>query len=590
MEHPPFAELLQEHLQSMSRVDDYVTSKKSHIPVRTTAVLHPISAFAEHLQLMNMLKPSRLVAADYLALQFLHLFGTETANKTAVNNPELVIDQRFSQLIQNTRPSGEENHYCSLTGTNVKSVGTHSTLKSMRITPPRSHEPSLLPTSNIVCGSCDHNGGTITSEDGIKLTIPEGAIKDGDLVTFHITTGLFGPFVLSSKCQSDVVSPYYWIEVSGSYHFQKPIQVEFEHFAVISACDPSHYQLLCCEDDDELYTMQPVDYELSFRVQGDISLCTFQTQHFYVNCLFHNHKEPVINQIGAYFLKPSDSQYLDHFTVEVWFSFPYCVQRNEELYTKKGMVLDLSYIFEVSSDKSSTNYFTLSYDQNINSWHLDHTPLIIETKKVNFHNYYTDKEKLKLHEELSLFPPRFIVNIRKTERRHAPNLHLNMVVTLCNSTEERKPLQAASVTLNLLSAQPTTADAVEDLTKENSFSISHNCKENTAKLADLVKYSQKIEHCWQEIAFQMDIHKQEIDRIDPHHLCIQDKCCVMFTAWLKRTTSPCWCKFVQALYAVGLESIAEEAKMHLTLVESADIITDEGISKVIEFYNIHVCS
>ena len=144
--------------------------------------------------------------------------------------------------------------------------------------------------------------------------------------------------------------------------------------------------------------------------------------------------------------------------------------------------------------------------------------------------------------------------------------------------------------MNLFSAQPTTADAVEDLTKENSFSISHNCKENTAKLADLVKYSQKIEHCWQEIAFQMYIHKQEIDRIDPHHLCIQDTCCVMFTAWLKRTTSPCWCKFVQALYAVGLESIAEEAKMHLTLVESADIITDEGISKVIEFCNIHVCS
>ena len=102
-----------------------------------------------------------------------------------------------------------------------------------------------------------------------------------DLVTFHIATGLFGPFVLPSKCQA---SPYYWIgvNVSGSYHFQKPVQVEFEHFG---ACDPSHYQLLCCEDDDESYTMQPVDYELSFSVRGNISWCTFHTNHFL--CVLH---------------------------------------------------------------------------------------------------------------------------------------------------------------------------------------------------------------------------------------------------------------------------------------------------------------
>ena len=78
-------------------------------------------------------------------------------------------------------------------------------------------------------------------------------------------------------------------------------------------------------------------------------------------------------------------------------------------------------------------------------------------------------------------------------------------------------------------------------------SISHNCKESTLKLADLVKYSQKIEHHWREIAFQMDVRKEEVDIIDTDHLYIQDKCCVMFTAWLKRTTSPCWCKFMQAL-------------------------------------------
>ena len=53
----------------------------------------------------------------------------------------------------------------------------------------------------------------------------------------------------------------------------------------------------------------------------------------------------------------------------------------------------------------------------------------------------------------------FIVYIRKTDHRHATNLHLNMVVTLCNSTEERKSLQAAPVTMNLLAPRPTTACA-----------------------------------------------------------------------------------------------------------------------------------
>ena len=109
-----------------------------------------------------------------------------------------------------------------------------------------------MPNSDVVFGSYDHNGGLISNEDGLKITVPEGAIKGGDLVTFHIAAGLFGPFVLPSNCQTNLASPYYWIGVSGLYLFQKPIQVEFEHFG---ACDPSHYQLLCCEDDDKSYTI-----------------------------------------------------------------------------------------------------------------------------------------------------------------------------------------------------------------------------------------------------------------------------------------------------------------------------------------------
>ena len=49
----------------------------------------------------------------------------------------------------------------------------------------------------------------------------------------------------------------------------------YTNHGVLLSCN--HYQLLCCEDDDESYTMQPVDCELSFSVRDNISWCTFYT-------------------------------------------------------------------------------------------------------------------------------------------------------------------------------------------------------------------------------------------------------------------------------------------------------------------------
>ena len=187
------------------------------------------------------------------------------------------------------------------------------TLESFRLMCP-------LYNSDITSGSCDHNGGILTSENGIKITIPEGAIRPGVMVNFYIAVGLYGHFVLPSNCLINLASPYYWVEVSRSYHFQKPIQVEFEHFG---ACDPSHYQLLCCEDDDESYTMRPVGYNLNFKVQDNISRCTFETQNFCSYCLYHNCRDPMINRICALYLKPANFQCLNHFQSRniVYFSY-----------------------------------------------------------------------------------------------------------------------------------------------------------------------------------------------------------------------------------------------------------------------------
>ena len=196
--------------------------------------------------------------------------------------------------------------------------------------------PLSCPTS----GSCDHNGGVVCSKYGdLKLTIPKGAIKDGDLIKFYIATNLYGPFVLPLKCQANVVSPYYWIGINGTYLFQKKIQVEFEHYG---ACDTSHYQLLSCEDDDESYTMRPVDHDLSFHVQDGISRCSFKTHHCCSYCLNHKCEDPPMNKIAAICLKTKNFQSSQQFATAVRFIFltSLCLKRNEELYKQDDMVLD----------------------------------------------------------------------------------------------------------------------------------------------------------------------------------------------------------------------------------------------------------
>ena len=200
---------------------------------------------------------------------------------------------------------------------------------------------------------------------------------------------MFGPFVLPSNCQTNLASPYYWIGVSGSYLFQKPIQVEFEHFG---ACDPSHYQLLYCKDGDKSYTMRPVDCELSFSVQDNISWCTFHTNHFCVYCMYHNVTDIMKNRVGTFYLKPKNYQCLNQFAVEVWFSFAttLCMKRNKQLYTGRDMVLDSSHIIVACYGSiNMESYLILDYTKPFTGWYLGHSKSSkLYVREVNFWDYY----------------------------------------------------------------------------------------------------------------------------------------------------------------------------------------------------------
>ena len=416
--------------------------------------------------------------------------------------------------------------------------------------------------SDIVSITFGHNGGVLISKySDLKVTIPEGAIRDGDLVTLSVASDLYGPFVLPSKCQADVVSPYYWIGVSGSYHFYKSVQVEFQHFAVVTACDPSHYQLLCC--DDESYTMQPVDYELSFIEQDEKGYCTFTANHFCSYCLHQNCNDPMINRIGAFYLKPENFQDLDQFIVEIWFSFPIgnCLKRNEELYRKRGMILDCSHIFEASCDKNSTNYFTLHYNKGVTGWYVGHSRSTeIPTKDVNFYNYYTNAADLIANEEKLLFPPRFIVNVARSSQC-TMDLYTNLNVVLRDYDVEVNSISFITFNLSILLSTKASMDSSRD--SSLFFIDSHHCEDNKPNFKDLELYLEHISSDWKEIAIHLGISKLHISTINIDHLLVKDKCNEMLKVWLEQTTSPCWCHFVEALIDCRLLDVAEEAKKHL---------------------------
>ena len=423
---------------------------------------------------------------------------------------------------------------------------------------------NMCPFTNndIASIKCDHNGGVMTSiENGIKITIPKGAIGDGSLVTISIAAGLYGPFVLPSNCRNGLISPIFWI--CAPYHFQKAVEVEFEHYG---ACDPSHYQLLSCEDDDESLTMRPIDYDLEFTLRDDsIKLCTFQTRHFCSYCLYCSCHEPTSLSICASFLKP-ESILFNHFSVEIWFSFPiiHCLKRNAELYKKRGMKLAAQFMFEAPCHKCSKNYFQLDYDKNSDGWHLCH--LLSEkiyTDEINFYNWFDNADDLRTNEELSLFPPRFILDVKQVSEA-TKDLYTDIKVTLY---DENVPTLSTPFFLCVSKFEATDERVSE--AAPLPLTPQHHSDENKSKLIELTKYSEKVSSKWQNLAIQLGIPTSVISRIDQDHSHVEKKCHEMFDYWLINMEQPrWWCHFIQALYNVGLDEVAEEAKQkHLDVNE-----------------------
>ena len=113
-----------------------------------------------------------------------------------------------------------------------------------------------------------------------------------------------------------------------------------------------------------------------------------------------------------------------------------CLKRNKELYKSRSLLLDASFIFKATSDKTSASYFVIEYSENLDSWTIKHSlQTQISTEMVNFYNHYKNMEDLKANEECHLFPPRFIFDVVK-DTKCTTNLNTNITVKLYINIED----------------------------------------------------------------------------------------------------------------------------------------------------------
>ena len=85
-------------------------------------------------------------------------------------------------------------------------------------------------------------------------------------------------------------------------------------------------------------------------------------------------------------------------------------------------------------------------------------------------------------------------------------------------------------------------------------------QQSKPELKELVRYSDKIVTCWKQLALELSLSAEVVDRIDVNHVDVNNKCYEMFNTWLRQTCDPCWCQVANAFKMVKLYKIATEVE------------------------------
>ena len=231
------------------------------------------------------------------------------------------------------------------------------------------------------------------------------------------------------------------------------------------------------------------------------------------------------------------------------------------------MRVDSSYPFEASTDRNSKDFFTLEYDRIVDKWCIDDGQSTdaqakeIPTNSVNFYNdpdinveadHKIKADILKAKEENKLFPPHFVLYVKNPEYTGDTELDTNIHVVLHKESIDSSDLKIPFKIL--VPKYPAGGDKP----------CGHCGK--IPKFNELIQYRKGISSDWKYLALVLGISCDDVDIINENnHGDVEKKCYDMLSLWLKRETSACWCRFIQALHKVELHKLAEEVQAkHLT--------------------------
>jgi len=183
-------------------------------------------------------------------------------------------------------------------------------------------EKCPLPDSPIVSMVFDYTGGVlIVEEHDVRVTIPHGAIEVGQKIQIEVSADLFGNFVVPESYQP--ISAYVWI--GACYKFKKQLEIEVEHWAVVSQQDLSHLcilttdcEMLCAKSEMNLEEMYEDTCNHQYEING--TTCTFYTDHFCSKCLATKYRE-LPKRIVMYHYVPKDYTKDLDFVAEVCFCY-----------------------------------------------------------------------------------------------------------------------------------------------------------------------------------------------------------------------------------------------------------------------------
>ena len=126
-------------------------------------------------------------------------------------------------------------------------------------------------------------GGIYENSDyGLKIVVPCGAVREGEIAEMKVLPQLWGPFSVSNKYL--VITPYYWIIPSLS--FQKPILISMGHCLEMPVYQKSKEVVILRADHDvvlgtDLHRFDPI---LHPDISNTHPVLSFENQNLCILC------------------------------------------------------------------------------------------------------------------------------------------------------------------------------------------------------------------------------------------------------------------------------------------------------------------